>query len=270
MRTFFTWGSLLMASLLIYSACDSGVDTLDDRIDTPPGDLIEIEAVVRTPAQQALMMAMEEWAEAAIDNKIMGSCGNISHEELADLDAQFQTLLEYAQDGLSRDNIFEVGPTLDSEDWEAIPINLLIELDGAYQDYWSNYKALCSSGFVEALDNGRKIIQDHSDTVIDLGPDGFSTLLEEILANQATANCENWCTAKFVFKFIGIWGTAIGATAGCTALTAGTASAACGYGFGIAAAGFIAESAVDAEMCLAACEEKEDDDEDDESDDGGN
>jgi len=26
MRTFFTWGSLLMASLLIYSACDSGVD----------------------------------------------------------------------------------------------------------------------------------------------------------------------------------------------------------------------------------------------------
>jgi len=27
-----------MAVLLVYSACDSGVDILDDRIDTPPGD----------------------------------------------------------------------------------------------------------------------------------------------------------------------------------------------------------------------------------------
>jgi len=45
MRTFFTWGSLLMASLLIYSACDSGVMPTEDRIDTPPGDPIGIDAV---------------------------------------------------------------------------------------------------------------------------------------------------------------------------------------------------------------------------------
>ena len=39
MKTFYTYLGLLVAVLLVYSACDSGVDILDDRIDTPPGDL---------------------------------------------------------------------------------------------------------------------------------------------------------------------------------------------------------------------------------------
>jgi len=49
MSTSYARYGLVAAVIIVYAACDSGVDVLNDQLDTPPGD-VDIDAVVDPPA----------------------------------------------------------------------------------------------------------------------------------------------------------------------------------------------------------------------------
>jgi len=185
-----------MAVLLVYSACDSGVDILDDRIDTPPGDLIRPDRVVVPPELEAELTSFMEAIQAHIDEHDLAAC--ISRpiddvqEEAEAIGERVDSLLNTIQDGLNRENFQDRVADMDSTEW--------VQADSAaIQTLYNETKALdasvCMGDYTSLEDMATDIYTEYAHIIHNIGWDGLTEIMNDIVADwdEGEATIAGYC-----------------------------------------------------------------------------
>ena len=183
----------------LYSACDSGVDTLDDRIDTPPGD-IEILAIVYPDLEDALKEYFEDVHDAIINNPECYQT-QIDDSDLDDVIEKVDAVLEPMGEDLDHTNFMD-RLLVDTEeeasiDWYRMDSVAVQELQDAREGLNDDYLANCpeSEDFVE---DAEELLEEYAEDISDMGQDKFVEWVSEFtIGGQETDNCIDKCLSDF-------------------------------------------------------------------------
>jgi len=185
MRTFFTWTGLLVAVLLVYSACDSGVDTLDDRIDTPPGDLIEIEAIVDPGFRDAVETLAIQLYEDVYGPEAEQPCiaPPLDVPAIDEMNSRLDKLLGQLGEGINRHNIMEHVATMDSTQWAQMDSVAMRTLYNEYKDLQINAYSSCSA-MDDIEDMAKDLFAEYAHIIREMGWSMFVDATTQIVASM--------------------------------------------------------------------------------------
>jgi len=183
---------------MVYSACDSGVDTLDDRIDTPTNDA-GILAVVYPDLEDALKEYFEDVHDAVINNPECYQT-QIEDSDLDDVIEKVDALLEPMGEDLDHTN-FTDRLLLDDEeagiDWTRMDSVAVQELQDAREGLNDDYLANCPE-LEDFIEDAEELQEEYAEDISDMGQDKFvEWVLEFTIGGQETDNCIDKCLSDF-------------------------------------------------------------------------
>ena len=170
-----------MAVLLVYSACDSGVDVTQDRIDTPPGDLYP-DRVVVPPELEAELTSFMEAVQVHIDEEDPIACVSRPlddvQEEIDAIGERVDSLLNTIQDGLNTENFHDRVADMDSTDWAQAD-------SAAIQTLYNETKGLdavaCMGDSRDLEDMATNIYMEYTHIINSIGWNGLADLMNDIV-----------------------------------------------------------------------------------------